>query len=1188
MKKTLKEIFETDIRFDENILSAFEKGKLIFFIGAGVSRIMGIPGWGDFSARLIRKAFPDYKEQNTILKEISDCKERITIAYKKFEQDDRLEKFYEEFGKAMQPDPGVFAAKKNIYEILNRFDAFFLTTNADNLFEEVLGSALCHEDYNTSILKNEHNRRQNHLFYLHGHYTDGIDIKNNNLVFTAPQYVTRYNDGKFIEFLEWIFAKNNTIIFVGYGLNEFELIDYIVTKVHHDEEAGRKVYLLYGFCDNEDILYEAKKSYFEALNIEMIPYDIGKMGYDSLIYVLEALNRDYNKKVIVPVTDTISKCIQELNDENYATIKRFLKNEELAHTNEVQIAREIIRCGGYDWVIRLYNDGLFSPAQLDKKAEYRAWPLLEIFASWVESDDEQAQVAAVGFLNSITTEQINNLAKSYTSINKYIIQIVFALKADHAKAKYLDLIRKIVGNNNLFFYEFSRIESFERVAHWDKRLLKRLFDNVFAKTDFDSFGDSQLYAVNQLMNRFNALISDKKIATFLFKYFRDVVFSESKKNYNLFLRIHDLDNIYKNHQDYWKLAIGEIKLSFSQFNKKVQHKHIVSLISGSDIAGCKLGLYLARKFDQDISEFLSSETLFADYGLFHEYFLNIRYHSEKGYLTDHIEEEITKVICASKFGIDKYNVPSEKEREYYNNLILSKRMALLQHLKNKTSKREYDKLLKEGGTPYESVQIADDCDYVHSMTWTNEIKITRDTFRGIPYENWCDKLVMESEKTSNTFSLLDCGRQFARVVFELTATQFDCAIKSLNALPEMLFLGTMNEFRSNLERIVSKRVLVDVLLDYLKSLVETKTKHRRIAKEIFDHLATVEISEETMAKHMLEATIPWIAVSIEESQSPSGESHILTDLINNGDFYKITVLINSFVALRKLNSYSLSENDVELIEKTLAANDTNQIVKYSLCYHYQNLKYIGAKNFERLFETLLGEKVFDIKALLFCILNSGYVFAELTELVERHYLNEIPFIPEDCQNSALQERLYSYIISARNYGQLSLPTFEKAYKDERFLEHFLRCISIWAERDDFVLDDWLIPCWRYIKNNCEVQKQQKLGELLMHSLEYIVDPTEALLDMYLDVVSCFGDRTHLYLTITNCLKFFETNATKAKEFILKIYALDGYFPVDHLKAILSKFNAFDFGRDARTLLNMLTEKGEISNAQKEELVKILE
>ena len=144
------------------------------------------------------------------------------------------------------------------------------------------------------------------------------------------------------------------------------------------------------------------------------------------------------------------------------------------------------------------------------------------------------------------------------------------------------------------------------------------------------------------------------------------------------------------------------------------------------------------------------------------------------------------------------------------------------------------------------------------------------------------------------------------------------------------------------------------------------------------------------------------------------------------------------------------------------------------------------------------------------------------------------------------------------------------------------------EKEDFVLDDWLITCWRYIKANCDEKKQQKMGELLMHSLEYVVDPDESLLDMYLDVVSCFKAQTYLHLTITNCLKFFETNADKAKILILKIYELDANTSIEDLKSILSKFNDFGFGRDARTLLNMLTEKGEISNAQKEELARLLD
>ena len=66
MSETLREIFSRDKRFDERILSAAEEGNLVFFIGAGVSRLMGLPGWEDFSAILIKKAFPDYTLQKQI------------------------------------------------------------------------------------------------------------------------------------------------------------------------------------------------------------------------------------------------------------------------------------------------------------------------------------------------------------------------------------------------------------------------------------------------------------------------------------------------------------------------------------------------------------------------------------------------------------------------------------------------------------------------------------------------------------------------------------------------------------------------------------------------------------------------------------------------------------------------------------------------------------------------------------------------------------------------------------------------------------------------------------------------------------------------------------------------------------------------------------------------------------------
>ena len=57
MEGTLKEILAQGPKFEENILKAFERRKLVFFIGAGVSRIMGIMGWDEFSAFLVKKHF---------------------------------------------------------------------------------------------------------------------------------------------------------------------------------------------------------------------------------------------------------------------------------------------------------------------------------------------------------------------------------------------------------------------------------------------------------------------------------------------------------------------------------------------------------------------------------------------------------------------------------------------------------------------------------------------------------------------------------------------------------------------------------------------------------------------------------------------------------------------------------------------------------------------------------------------------------------------------------------------------------------------------------------------------------------------------------------------------------------------------------------------------------------------------
>ena len=58
-----------------------------------------------------------------------------------------------------------------------------------------------------------------------------------------PAQYSKDKTGKFQEFLEAIFRNNNVILFIGYGLNEFEIMDYIVTKAGHSQTSPQKVYV---------------------------------------------------------------------------------------------------------------------------------------------------------------------------------------------------------------------------------------------------------------------------------------------------------------------------------------------------------------------------------------------------------------------------------------------------------------------------------------------------------------------------------------------------------------------------------------------------------------------------------------------------------------------------------------------------------------------------------------------------------------------------------------------------------------------------------------------------------------------------------------------------------------------------------------------------------------------------------
>lgn len=1177
MAETLKDIFKNKYTFKEEVLQAFEDSKIVFFIGAGVSRIMGVPGWNDFSEKLIRMAFPSFQDYNQILKEIHDNKERITIAYEEFKKQKKLDDFYKFFGEAMQPNEQVFNSKENIYEILNQFNALFLTTNADNLFENVIGSAMCHEDCNVGALN--HTNFRNHLFYLHGRFNPNGPF--DNLVFTAPEYVHRYNDDTFIEFLENIFKRDNTILFIGYGLNEFELIDYIMTKTG---SVGRKVYLLYGFCENEDILYEAKKAYFKALGIELIPYNLSKNGYDSLIDVLKELYKNYKKNTIVPISEAIKTYTQELNEENYNQIVRILKNEDLSKTNEPQITRELNSQKNYTWIKRFVKDGLFSANQISKKIKFRAWPLLDLFTDWVLSGDEEAQNAAVSFLDSFSKEHIQELCASSSSIPRYLLQIIIYLDKKHIKSKYIDIIRKIGISNHYFYFELGRNPKYDRLITWSKRYIFKLFNTIFYDVDFDEFRNSSSYAIKQFFTQFNKFIDSSNVAITMAEYFIKQIISNGKEdNYNLFSRINDIDNIQKNHYEMWTFVIEQLNFYLSKLTESQQCAIALSLTTAEEACSKKLGLYIARKFNCNISLNYEDFETFVSHNIFHEFYLFLRTKFNSNRISLEEATVLYNKIANSSFGTDEF-VRNDQD-SYWKNYILSKKMLLLGLINTEDSKTYLSELMNMGIEPYNSVEVALESDYIRGAKWIKKIYFSEEDFKEIPYEQWIEKY-LEICNTIGDRYIYEYSKQFTNIVFKQAEENISIILNKLVNAPSDKTKFILYDIRTYLNEIVSKEIIINVCIALLNEHKLETESDKSIAQTCFTIISDINIQNETYVNKIFSCILPWLELSLNTKDILNSDSDVLTNLINNGDFDKYSVLFDCYIFIKKFTDYVFSDEDLSRFV-SLLDNEINSIFKYTVCYNYQNLKFIAGEKSKIIFNKIFNSKPFDMVSLAFCTLNSNYVFQEISDLVTNEYLIKQQELPNECKDRVMPDRFYDYIIAACYYNQIPLEIAQKAFFDYAFIEHLLRHIKTWSEKENFDVEKWIVPCWNYIKTN-HPDRLSKVSVDYMHSINYIKDANETLLDTFCDAVKHIPKGSGFIAEINKILKFLTINVDKTSE-LLKQFLFANFFIEDtELELMVNEYNKIkNCKRKCTVILNELCEEGIIDTKTKEKFASRL-
>jgi hypothetical protein len=306
------------------------RGTLIPFVGAGASRLAGCPDWNGFADAALRFFVDKGKFTHGQLSQISHLSPRVKLAIAKGLQEEHQTPI--DFKILIHPE----GHKKNpkglrLFGSLSALGKTFITTNYDEWLDEellvpVLSTGIAPDPskiivgqkrkaiHQVSEFTADTLHQNNMVIHLHGSL-----LNPDGMVLTTQDYVQHYaNDrlsygqgveNRVLTFLEYLFERK-TVFFIGYGLEELEILEYVILKARHKPGVNikeAKHYLLQGFFSHEyELMLSLKRYYLNECGIQLVPFLRDQKDWDQLLDVIEEFAQN------APVKDVIQ--LQEFND----------------------------------------------------------------------------------------------------------------------------------------------------------------------------------------------------------------------------------------------------------------------------------------------------------------------------------------------------------------------------------------------------------------------------------------------------------------------------------------------------------------------------------------------------------------------------------------------------------------------------------------------------------------------------------------------------------------------------------------------------------------------------------------------------------------------------------------------------------------------------------------------------------